>query len=108
MHCSNCGKEIPQVSKFCLECGFKLDITSVETPPEQEEYLFNSKGYICLGKPTFVHSNGGMLKGRILVALKYLNFVFLLSYGIRKNEIRIPLSNIKKMEKVSFIEPYLI
>ena len=108
MYCPNCGKDIPESSKFCLECGFKLDTTSDETPLEQEEYLFNSKGYICLGKPNFTHSNGGMLKGRILVTLKDLKFVTLMSYGIRNNEIRIPLSDIKKVEKVSFIQPYMI
>ena len=36
MFCKNCGKEIPEDSKFCSFCGYKLEMESSQSNPEEQ------------------------------------------------------------------------
>lgn len=38
MYCRKCGKEIPDSSKFCPECGYPVDQGVVEAPDNSENY----------------------------------------------------------------------
>ncbi len=44
MYCPNCGKELPEGTKFCIECGTKLETERIETVnyvAEESEVLGN-------------------------------------------------------------------
>ena len=58
MFCPNCGKEIPDGSKFCPYCGANLEgnVTSQSSPKESsssDEYLANQKTYSGSGYFSF-------------------------------------------------------
>lgn len=43
MYCTNCGKEIPDNSKFCTNCGAVIKTSENEDDMHQGEYIHNKK-----------------------------------------------------------------
>ena len=73
MYCLQCGKELPEGSKLCNECGSKQD-TVLEKPDEPETTLFTHKGCMCEGMVKGWNRIKPMKKGNILLTNHKLSF----------------------------------